>query len=331
MSQTWAEISGTTYGNPELSKKELAIAYKQMRLADAVTPSKEYAIGKKSGQSVAWRILGRISTLATTALTENQKVPFSKAPEYTATATVARYAMAIATTSVRKDMDRIDVDEANIRVLRDHLARTHNYLIWSALKVGRSFSYVPTGTASAPTRSFNATSTMPSVDAARGLQLWDFRTIATHCDIYNVPPADGETYWAFCSPSVKQAILLDTGANGYVDVAKYSSGGAEGVLNGEIGRVGQMRIVMDNDAMNQSAVSEGIGTGAAFGSMFVLGEEACKEVSVYPPHFRLNMNISNDFQNQAGVCWQSLLTYAVEKSYATHGEGSILHVASQNL
>lgn len=324
MSKTWAEISGGIYGNPELSKQELAIAYRRMKLADAVTPSKEFAIGKRSGDKVGWRLLGRISALATTALTENQKVPFAKAPEYTATATVSRYALAIATTSVRKDVDRIDVDEANIRVLRDNMARTHNYLIWAALVAGRSFCYVATGTASSPTNSFTTNGT-PSGTAARGIQLYDIRQMQFRADQYNIPPADGENYYLYVSPSVKQAFLLDTGSNGFVDVSKYASGGAEGILNGEIGRVGQCRVVMDNDAMNQAGVSEGIGTGSAFGTAFMLGEDAVKEVMVYPPHFRLNMNISNDFQNQAGVAWQSLLTYAVEWNYTTHGQGSIIH------
>lgn len=332
MSQNWtADVSGTNYGNPELSKQELTLAYKQMRLVDAVTPAKEYALGKQSGDKVAWRILGRISGVATTALAEYQKVPFAKPPEYHASATVSRYATAIAVTQLRRDLDRIDVDEANIRVLRDHLARTHNRLIWTALKNGRSFSYVPTGSASSPTHAFAATSSMPANDAARNPLLFDFRKIARYFETYNVPTADGEGYFCFCSPIFKEGVLSDTGANGFVDVKKYASGGAEGILNGEIGTVHGFRLVMDNDAMNQSGVSEGIGSGSVFGTAFFLGADACKEVSVYPPHFRLKTDLSNDFNNQSGVAWQSLLTYAVEKSYASHGEGSILHFASQNL
>ena len=46
---------------------------------------------------------------------------------------------------------------------------------------------------------------------------------------------------------------------------------------------------------------------------------------VYPPHFRVQENLSSDFGNQHGVCWQSLMAYCTEKNYTSHGEGTIIH------
>ena len=324
MSETWSELSSGYWGNPELSKKELAIAYRMMRLADAVTPSSEYALGKQSGDKVAWRLVGRITQSGTTPILETQKVPFGKPTEYTATSTVYRYAFAIATTALRKDLDRINVDEVNIRTLREHLARTYNALIYAALVAGRSFAYVATGSVSSPTNTFTTTGT-PSGTLNRRFIRYDIVKLARYAEQYNIPPADGEGYIMFVSPSIKEDIMLDTAVNGFIDVKKYASGGAEGVMNGEIGSAGGIRFVVDNDAMNVSGTSEGMGTGSAFGTGFFLGENAIKDVVVYPPHFRLNMNLSNDFNNQAGICWQGLQTWACEWNYTSHGQGQIIH------
>lgn len=331
MSQQWTDLSSGTWGNPELSKQQLAVAYKKMRLGDAVTPAKEYALNKQNGDKVAWRILGRIANRATAAINENQKVPFGKPAEYTATATVTRWALGIATTGVRRDVDRINVDEMNIRALRDHMARTHNMRIYNQLYAGRSFAYVATGTVSSPTNTFTTTGT-PSGTAARNFIMYDVRKLARYADAYNIPPFDGENYVMFISPSIKENLLLDTATNGFIDIKKYTSGGAEGALNGEIGMAGGIRFVVDNDAMNQTVttdgatvISEGIGSGSAFGSGFFCGADPVKEVVVYPPHFRVQENLSSDFGNQHGVCWQSLMAYCTEKNYTSHGEGTIIH------
>jgi len=328
MSQLWSEISGTIFGNPELSKQQLAIAYRSMRLADVVTPSKEYFLNKQSGQSVGWRLVGRIAGLATTALLETQKVPFAKPPEFTVSATVSRYALAIATFGVRKDLDRINVDEANIRTLRDNLARTYNRLIYNALVAGRSFAYVATGTVASPTLNFTTSGT-PSGNAARRFIRFDVVKLGRLAVQYNIPPMDGQNYAMFTSPSMKEDLELDTAVNGFVDVKKYANSGAEGLMNGEIGSAGGIRFVVDNDAMNVNLVSENIGVGATtnvgFGSGFLCGADALKEAVVQPPHFRVNTNISSDFNNQMGVCWQGLQTWLAEWNFTAHGQGAIIH------
>lgn len=321
MPQTWNTIEGTIYGNPELSKSARIIAHKLMTLLDAVDPAGEFNLGKKSGDKVGFRLVGRLSTLATTPLPETDTVPFQKPPIYHGTGQVNRYATAIPWTGVRDDLDRLDTEDTNIVTLRDHSARTHNKLINDVLVAGRSFTYVATGTAGSPTNAFLTDATVAAT-STRNFQLYDARKLKYYATKYNIPPADGRNYFFYGSPQVEDGLNSDVQDQGWVDVQKYAPSGAEGALQGEIGRIQRMRFAIDNDVIADDAGSNNLGSG------FLLGEEACREMMVYPSHFRVNLNLGGDFANQQAICWQSLLGYKVVWNYTSHGQGSIIHFTS---
>lgn len=317
MTQSWSTIEGSIYGNAELSKKARMIAHKQMSLLDIVEPAGEFKLGRKSGDKIGFRLVGRISTLATTPLPETTTVPFGKPPVYHGTSQVNRYAYAVPWTGTRQDLDRIDVEETTIRSLRDHSARTHNKLIYDVLVAGRSYTYVMTNTASSPTHAWLADGTVAGT-ATRQLQLYDLRKIKYRAKTVNMPPADGKNYFLYGSPLIEDGVNSDVQDQGFVDVSKYAPSGAEGALQGEIGKIQGIRIACDNDVIPDET----------YGSGFVVGEEACKEVMVYPSHFRANMNLGGDFGNQQGICWQSLLGYKVVWNHTTHGQGSVIHITT---
>lgn len=319
MSELWSSIEGSIYGNPELSKQSRLIAMKQMMLIDAVDPAGEFALNKKSGDKVGFRLTGRISDTSETPLGESQKIPFGKPPIYHGTGQVFRYGFAIPWTGQRADLDRLDVENTNIRTLREHAARTINKLIYDVLVAGRSFTYV------AKTSSTYAWKDDGSVaDAAvADFSLFHLRKMKLMAKKRNIPTADGKNHFLYGSPRMEDGLLNDTGANGFVDVSKYASGGAEGILAGEIGKIAGTRIVIDNDVL-----PDDIGTGSVYGSGFMLGEEAAKEMMVYPVHFRANMNLGGDFGNQQALAWQCMLGYKSIWNYTSHGQGSIVHYTS---
>lgn len=319
--ESWQEITGSIYGNPELSKKARLIARKSTRLMEAVDPPEEFALGKKSGDTVGFRLVGRLTDDSTTALGEFQKLPLTKPPIYHATGSVNRYGLAIAWTGSRADLDRLDVEDMNINVLKDQLALTINKLISTTLVAGRSYTYVAQ-TASTFTWATDGT---VAQTAAIAFSRFHATKVVLKATQVNMPPADGQNYFFFCSPEIEADLLNDVSGNGYVDVAKYASGGAEGVLNGEVGRVGRLRLIVDNDS---NSVAQGIGSGSAFGSGFILGAEAIRSIMVYPPEFRVNTNLGNDFGNQSGIAWQTLEGWKVPWNYTTHGQGSVIHYTS---
>ena len=321
MPQTWNSIESSIYGNAELSNRARMIAYKKMTLLDAVEPAGEFALGRKSGDTVGFRLVGRLTTLATTALLETQTVPFQTPPVYHGTAVVARYATAIPWTGTRADLDRLDVEDTNIRTLRDHSARTHNSLINTALVNGRSFTYVCTGSTASPTHAWLDDGTVAGT-AARNPQLYDLRKLKLRAVQNNIPPADGKSYWLYGSPQVEDGIISQTDDQSWTDIAKYGPSGSEGVLRGEIGMISSIRVAIDNDVIDDSAGA------TSYGSGFLLGEEAVKEVMVYPSHFRANMNLGGDFGNQQALAWQSMLAYTVIWNYTSHGQGQVVHITS---
>lgn len=321
MPQSWSEIESGVYGNEELSKNMRMIAPLRAKLLDAVEPGSEFNLGKKSGDKVAVRLVGRISTLATSPLSEFTKIPVSKQPEYEATATVYRRGFGINWTGTREDLDRLDVKNKNIETLRDHSARTHNQVISTAAAAGRSFTYCAT-TSSA--YAFRTDGTVVAT-ANANFSLFHARKLALEADRYNIPPADGEGYFFYATPTIRDNILLDTGTNGFVDIAKYDPSKVGGILNGEIGKVGNLRVVIDNTG----AMDDSIGTGSAFGSGFIFGDEALKEVlGPYPVHFRANPNYGGDFGFQKAIAWASFLGYFSPWNYTAHGQGSIIHYTS---
>lgn len=317
MSLSWAEVESGIYGNPELSDELRFQATKKMRCYDLVTPASDFALGKNSGDTIGFKLAGRISGTATTALSEFVPVPMYTIPQYEVSFTVYQYGIAVPWTGLREDLDRLSVEDLTMHALKEHSARTHNALIYNALVAGRSFCYSATGAATF-TLTTNGT---PSGTAAAGFSLYHARKIRLNLVKYNVPPADGENYHAVCSPTVIDGLLGDgSSANsGYIDVAKYA-GKADGILNGEVGMVQKLRLVEDNDVM-----PDAIGSGSAFGSMFVVGFDACREVMVYPMQILINTNLGGDFGRQKAAAWLSLLGYKTPWIYTTHGQGTVLH------
>jgi N4-gp56 family major capsid protein len=213
----------------------------------------------------------------------------------------------------------MDVEDAYVKTLNDHAARTINQLIKAELVSGRSYTYVPL---TATTADYNTDGTVTS-EAAVAFKLWHVQNLAKSIKKSNMAPADGQNYFMAASPTLEFDILQDAGVNGFVDVKKYASGGAEGILDNEIGKVGKFRIVCDNHALD-----DGVGAGSAFGTAYFVGYEGVKELMVYPVHLRYNGNIGDDFGNLRGIAWQCLCGWKTIWDHDTHGQGSVGHVGS---
>lgn len=316
MGLNWAEIDGTNYGNPELSTEARQIASQMCVMEEAVTPATDFALGRKSGDTVAYRLYGRISTSGTTALGEYQKVPFVDIPEYTGTGVVYRRGVAVGWTGTREDLDRLDVESTVVYNLAEHSGRTHNTLIYNQAVTDRSFAAVLT-TSSNLNFTTNGT---PSGTAAAPFTGWAARQIKKNFDKYNVPKFDGAGYLGIVSPTMYYNLFDDTAASGFIDVKKYAPGGADGALRGEAGSYMSLRFTIDNHAM-----TDGIGSGSAYGSGMFFGADAIKEIVVYPMQLLANMNLSGDFGQQKAIAWLSFLGYKGPWNYTSHGQGTICH------
>lgn len=310
---TWSQVQGTVYANEQLSKKLRVISEKATKCAALVQPAEDLNLGKKAGESVALRLMGRISDSGTTALGETTPVPFSRIPEYYLTATVQRYARAVAWTGSMQDLDRMDVKDKTIKALGEHHARTVNAIVYAALVAGRSFAYRPTG---ATAGTFNTDGTSAGAPGA-AMSLWHMQNVSKNLVKNNTPYADGNNYLAVISPTIKFNIIQDTTPGGWTDVKKYAPGGVEGVLKNELGSMSNIRFFEDNDALVDST----------YGSGFVVGYDAIREVPVYPMHLRFNGNVGDDFGNQQAICWQMLCTWKAIWNFTAHGQGGICHLA----
>lgn len=322
MSLFWDDLSGGYFANPELSKQARIVASKQSRFYDVVTPGEDLHLGKNSGDSVAFKMWGRITGTATTALSENQKVPMVTPPEYTATAQVYQRGIAVPWSGLRQDLDRLDVESTVVHLLKEHSSRTHNQLIYDALIANRSFCYVAT---SATAKSITDNGT-PSGTAASNLNGFHARQIALHMNKRNTPYFDGENYVLIGSPTLISGMFEDsTAVTGFVEVKKYTSS-ADGLLNGEVGQYHNLRMVKDNDVLGGSL--DAIGSSSLYGSGVVCGLDACREIMVKPMELIAQMNLGGDFGRQNAIAWLSLLGYKTVWNYTSHGQGAVMHITS---
>lgn len=322
MSISWAELSGGIYVNPELSSEARHVSAYSTRLYDLVTPAADFFLGRKHGDTIGFKLFGRIAGTSETALGEFQKVPMATMPQYEVTAQVSRRGIAVPWTGLREDLDRITVEDAVIHGLKEHSQRTHEKVIYDALVAGRSGTYVMEAGGATFTKTSDGT-----VAATAGAKFSAFAARQAKLDLTkkNTPFADGSNYLCVCSPTMWMNFFDDVGVNGYVDVKKYASGGAEGVMNGEVGTYMGIRFIEDNTT---SILPDAIGTSSLYGSGFFVGADACREIPVYPMQLLANTNLSGDFGQQKAIAWLSLLTYKTVWNYTSHGQGTVWHYTS---
>jgi len=315
MAATWTSISAGVYGNPELSMKARHLAAKQTRCFEVVSPATDFNIGKNSGDRVTTRIVGRLTTLGDTALTELQPVPTYQTPIFEVTGTIYRRALGVLWTGSRADLDRLSVRDETIKALRDNAARTRNKVIYTALVAQASFGYVATA---ATTRTLTTDGTVTGT-ANSSFNWLHAITLVKDLDNNNTPPADGKNFIMIGRPELESDLLLGTAAGQYVDIAKYSEGMVGEVLNGEVGKIGRLRLIVDNDAFSLTAANSNP-------SGFVCGFEAIKQIlGPYPLHFRVQLNVGMDFGNQSGIAWQSMEGFQAPKNFTLHTEGAIMN------
>lgn len=317
---SWSQIDGSVYDNEELSKEARMTPHLLMALEDAVEPSDDLIIGKNSGESVGFRLYGRIDlSSADVALQETERVPSGSIPTFHGTGTVYRRAFAVPYTGTREDLDRLDTQAPIIKALSDHAARVKNKVIRTRAVAGRSFCYVASGASA-----FDfATNGSPGAQAASQFNIYHARKLKLKMTQYNVPTFDGQNYLVVAPPLFEDGITSETGADSWTEVVKYAPGGAEGALRGEIGKLQRQRFAIDNHIL-----LENIGAGSAYPEALVFGEDAIRELMVYPVHFRVNMNVGDDFGNLKAIAWQSFQDYVVPWNYTLHEDGRICHYTS---
>lgn len=81
----------------------------------------------------------------------------------------------------------------------------------------------------------------PLAGATSAMTVNDFKAVVTNLAALNVGPHTGQDYMGVIHPWNRYDIVSDNTAGGFIDALKYQSG--QQVLNGEIGKVGGVRII----------------------------------------------------------------------------------------
>lgn len=175
--------------------------------------------------------------------------------------------------------------------------------------------YTPTGTMASKTFAFSTTGTAAAV-ATRNITLWDLRNINDMMrTTYRVPFWENSDYISVISPLALRGIREDAD---FIDIMKYNQPAK--LLNSEIGKVENFRLVEETNALNNSLAGGLTGEAVFFGYDPVVG------IEVYP--FELQAAVADPYGRFRNVRYVWRGGYERTWNFAQDGELRIIRVGS---
>jgi N4-gp56 family major capsid protein len=315
--QTWgAATAGGNLSIGMLSKKLRQTAQPLLRGDQFCRP--EPGVGKHKGDTIYFNKVSDLSDsgAVATPLGETQPIPIDAVTINRGSIVLQEYGRGVAFTGKLEDLSEFQIDNVLMAPLRNHAAKVLNTLALDQFKA-TYVKYAPTGTAAAPTGSFDTDGTM-SVAATRDIQAFDVYEIVEYMQgTLFVPFWDGENYAALAHPSFLRKLREDAD---WEWAAAYAS--PQNLLSGEIGRFHSVRFVK-----NTHGLTAALGTTSYKGSAVLFGEDAVAVARAVPMEIR--EKIPADFGRDKALAWYALLGYKIIwDQTAAAGQARIVQVTS---
>ena len=259
-------------------------------------------LGKQAGDTVYFTKWADISTQGN-VVAESSTIPVDR--NFTlsqATALVDEFGNSVSFHSRLYDLGNVDVqNEIAVGLLNDEVKAMDSHIeanVYDAC----SIRYVGTATDGAAfTTDGTATATNTSVFNA-----YHLRQMRKKLRQLNVPPFDGINYVLIAAPSVLDNLFTDDNWQ----KAEIYGNEAQGLLNGEVGRLFGVRVIEASHALadpfpNSALSGEGYMLGAGFGF----------EVLVSPPEVRSNVELAkslgsaSDFGRKLEAAWYEMAAF----------------------
>ena len=310
--QQWQiSADGGYLANPRISERLRFVTQPLMKFRQFVRP--EPGFGKKKGDTL---LFDRVSNVATAGgpISELENMPETNVTFTQGSLVVKEYGNSIPWSGKLEDLSEFDVENIWLRALRDDAAKTLDKQVAGQF-VATNLTYVPTGTDSAPTDSFDSGGVAHA--AARNISTFDVKEIVDNMKSpYLVPFYDGENYMAIVSVKAGRRIKDDPD---FEDAVKY--GDPERLFTGEIGRYYGVRFVEETNYLSST-----LGTQTFNGSAVFFGADPVIEGIVVPLEMR--MKIPTDYGRDKGLAWYFLGGWQITWSTSNNGEVKVVYVTS---
>ena len=315
MGQSWSIVADGGYATePELTKIVRMQAQEAQGFAQLVNPPDEENLGKGKGDTVSYIFVRNVATSGG-ALTESNPIPKTKMTMVKGSFTITEYGNSLEWTGKLEDLARLDVNSPFMRGLMDDVRKIENTAVYTQATATSWKAYLDHATNNTVVITTNGT---PGGAALADPQWAALIRLAGEAEDRLIPYFDGESYVYVTGQQAITKLRLDT--SGGIELLKYESGRA--ALNGELGRIGGMRILKDNHKIDKTAGASAFNEGLLFGA------DAVQMQVGMPWEVRRQVG---DYGREIGVATYSIMGWKKMLNQTDHSQEHIIHVTSTQL
>ncbi len=309
--QTWGSLADGGYATvPELTELVRMQAQEAQGLAQLANPPDEENLGKGKGDEVYYIFVRNISNTGG-RLTESNPIPKGKVTMVRSSFKIYEQGNSLEWTGKLEDLARISVDSPFMRALMDDLRKLENKAVYDEAVKTDWKVYVTHATNNTISVTTNGT---PGGAALADPEWPALIRLAAEAEDRLIPYYDGESYVYVTGQQAITKLRLDSTVR---EMLRQDHGRA--LINGEIGRVAQMRIVKDNHVIDKTAGS------SAFNEGLLIGADAVQLQVGLPWEVRRQIG---DYGRDIGVAYYGIMGWQKMLDQTDHGQEHIMHVSS---
>lgn len=303
---TWGDL-GDTVAVPNLTKLVRHAAQPTMAFDQVCNPPTGQALGRRAGDEVKYTFYPNVSTQGG-ALNENEEIPVTGLTPVTVSYTVTEYGNATKWTGNLQELAQLEIEDNFVQALVNDYCKCMNDAAYdAAVTTDWEFSQDATIADSTFVTDSNTVHTTDGQLTVDHLGL-----LVTYAKKNNIPYFDGESYVYITGVDAIEVLSSDSDA---ITPLAFTAGRA--LLNGEIGRIKQCRVVEDNHKIAKVAT--------VYDEGFLIGADGLGSDVAQPVEIRREVS---DFGRQIGVAWVSTEARYKIMDETSHDQEHIIHVTS---
>lgn len=315
MSQSWGTI-GSTITVPELTEYIRHAAQEMQGFAQLCNPPTGEALGRGRGDTVQYTFFPNLSTSGG-VLAENQTIPEGSLVPISGSYVLQEYGNSTSWTGKLQALSRLPLEDGLVQALIDDLHKAQNTAAFTEFN---STSWlVSLNLAANEFRKDGIAANFTNV-ATNDLTHAGLRFIVKSARKNMIPYFDGESYILVSGVDSMDNLRYDSVVT---SMLQYDSGRA--ALNGEVGRLGQCRLVEDNHKIVKVGGGS-TGLGVAQDTTFLVGADAVVNEYALPPEIRAQ---DRDFGRSIGVAWYFIAAWKKIYSNTLHSKENVIKTASK--
>lgn len=244
--------------------------------------------GKNKGQTFQWNVYSDVATQGTTIL-ETNTMPETNFTITQGTMTITEYGNSVPYTGKLDDLSEHPVKEIINKVLKNDAKKAFDIAAHAQFNATPLVVY-PSGGTSTTAVTLTTNGTAGGTNTGVALSKEHAKAIVDIMKERNIPPYDGDDYFALANPTTWRRLKNDLES-----VHQYVQQGFQMILNGEIGRYEGVRYI------EQTNIAKAAWGGPATNWAFFFGNDTVAEGIVVPEEMR--GKIPTDYGRSRGVAW----------------------------